>query len=151
MAAKNSKSLYVAVLALFCLGVGYLLFSGISESSVYFLNVSEALAMPQDKLQSARLFGTVKGDGIATLEEGSGVRFQLEDKDNGQLTLWVVYRGVVPDTFKQGAEVIVEGGFENAAAGFPAGVAPGEKPARLFKAETLMTKCPSKYQKENRG
>lgn len=136
MARKTGKSIYVATFALFFLGVGYLMFSGISENSVYFLNVSEALAMPADKLQSARLFGTVKDDGIARFEAAPGVKFQLEDKENAAETLWVVFEGAVPDTFKAGAEVIVEGHLEN----------PG-----LFKAETLMTKCPSKYQKENRG
>jgi len=42
----------------------------------------------------------------------------------------------VPDTFKPGAEVIVEGRMEQGGA---------------FNAKTLMTKCPSKYQKENRS
>jgi cytochrome c-type biogenesis protein CcmE len=93
--------------------------------------------MPADKLQSARLFGTVKDEGIVRLENGPGVKFQLEDKDNASLALWVVFSGAVPDTFKAGAEVIVEGSFTN--------------PSEAFKAETLMTKCPSKYQKENRG
>ena len=46
----------------------------------------------------------------------------------------VSYRGAVPDTFKPGAEVIVEGGMAGP----------------QFAARTLMTKCPSKYQKENR-
>lgn len=137
MARKKDKKLYIATLVLFIAGVGYLMFSGISENSVYFLNVSEALAMPSDKLQSARLFGTVKDEGLTRLGSSQGVRFQLEDKDNAAQTLWVVYEGAVPDTFKAGAEVIVEGTLE---VGGP-----------QFKAETLMTKCPSKYQKENRG
>lgn len=133
---KNSKGLYVAALALFLGGVGYLMFSGISSNSQYFLNVSEALAMPADKLHSARLFGTVKGEGISRLNPGPGVSFLLEDKDNASQVLRVVFQGAVPDTFKEGAEVIVEGGFQSG----------GE----AFKAESLMTKCPSKYQKENR-
>ena len=136
MAKKKSKGLYAATLALFVLGVGYLMFAGISENSVYFLNVSEALAMPADKLQTARLFGTVKEDGLARLGDKPGVRFQLEDKDNAAQTLWVHFEGAVPDTFKPGAEVIVEGSLS--------------KNNEEFRAETLMTKCPSKYQKENR-
>ncbi len=135
MPAKNSKGLYVAALGLFLLGVGYLMFAGISENSQYFLNVSEALAMPSDKLQSARLFGTVKSEGIA--KQSNGVTFHLEDKDNAAKTLRVVYEGAVPDTFKAGAEVIVEGKFQGNDS--------------TFKAESLMTKCPSKYQKENRS
>lgn len=136
MSAKKSTGLYVGALIIFLFGVGYLMFAGISENSVYFLNVSEALAMPADKLQSARLFGTVKGEGIARLDNGPGVKFLLEDKDNINKTLWVVFSGAVPDTFKAGAEVIVEGSFANK--------------NEAFKAEVLMTKCPSKYQKENR-
>lgn len=136
MAKKNSKGIYIATLALFILGVGYLMFAGISENSVYFLNVSEALTMPENKLQAARLFGTVKDEGLVRLADKPGVRFQLEDKDNSAQTLWVHYEGPVPDTFKAGAEVIVEGSLGGA--------------DTEFKAETLMTKCPSKYQKENR-
>ena len=133
---KKSKALYVAALVLFLRGVGYPMFSGISSNSQYFLNVSEALAMPSEKLHSARLFGTVKGEGISRLNPGPGVSFLLEDKDNASQVLRVVFQGAVPDTFKEGAEVIIEGkllGDEN-----------------TFKAESLMTKCPSKYQKENR-
>ena len=136
MAAKNSKGLYAAALSLFLVGVGYLMFAGISENSQYFLNVSEALAMPSDKLYSARLFGTVKGEGIAKLGNGAGVAFHLEDKDNAAQTLRVVYEGAVPDTFKAGAEVIVEGAYVASES--------------TFRADSLMTKCPSKYEKENR-
>ena len=78
----------------------------------------------------------LKAEGISTAEQGGGVSFLLEDKDDTGKTLLVVYRGQVPDTFKAGAEVIVEGGMS---------------PEGRFKAKTLMTKCPSKYQKENRG
>lgn len=137
MAKKSGKSVYIAALVLFLCGVGGMMFSGISENTVYFLNVSEALTLPAEKVQSARLFGTVKADGLARLEDTPGVRFQLEDKDNAATTMWVLFEGAVPDTFKPGAEVIVEGSLQDGHS--------------LFKAETLMTKCPSKYEKENRG
>ena len=136
MVAKKSRGVYVGALLIFLFGVGYLMFTGISENSVYFLNVSEALTMPAEELRAARLFGTVKEEGLNRNDSGQGVTFQLEDKDNATQTLWVEFAGAVPDTFKPGAEVIVEGAFA------------GDKTA--FKAEVLMTKCPSKYQKENR-
>lgn len=137
MAQKNGKSMYIATLALFLLGVGYLMFVGLSENTMPFINVSEALAMQPAELQPARLFGTVKDEGLSRMDDKPGVRFQLEDKDNAGKSLWVVYEGAVPDTFKAGAEVIVEGSLKE-----------GDK---AFKAESLMTKCPSKYQKENRS
>ncbi|MDR0466309.1 MAG: cytochrome c maturation protein CcmE [Deltaproteobacteria bacterium] len=136
MARKSQKSLYIAALALFLSGVAYLMYSGFSENSMYFLNVSEALAAPQEKLTAARLFGTVAERDLAPLDGSPGVRFRLEDKNDKAQTIVVRYRGAVPDAFKPGAEVIVEGAMELGGA---------------FNAKTLMTKCPSKYQKENRS
>lgn len=133
---KNTKTLYIAALILLLGGVGYLAFSGVSENSVYFLNVSEALAAPEAKQGTMRLFGTVAEKDLHTFADTPGVRFVLEDKDNKSQTMLVTYRGAVPDTFKPGAEVIVEGGLGN---------------DNVFQAKTLMTKCPSKYEKENRG
>ena len=42
MAKKSGKNVYLVALLLFLGGVGYLAYSGFSENSVYFLNVSEA-------------------------------------------------------------------------------------------------------------
>ncbi|MBO4301431.1 MAG: cytochrome c maturation protein CcmE [Desulfovibrio sp.] len=135
MSRKKNLSVYVVALLLFLSGVGYLVWSGLTESSVYFLNVAEAKAAAPDKLLSARLFGTVASRGLESYAGGRGVSFLLEDKDNASLTIPIRYSGVVPDTFKPGAEVIVEGGMSDQG---------------CFAATTLMTKCPSKYQKENR-
>jgi CcmE. len=59
MARKKNTGIYIAALLLFLGGVGYLAYSGFSENSVYFLNVSEAKAATPEKLVAARLFGTV--------------------------------------------------------------------------------------------
>jgi cytochrome c-type biogenesis protein CcmE len=135
MAREKNTSVYVAALLLFLGGVGFLAFSAFTENSVYFLNVSEAKAVSPDKLAAARLFGAVSDQGIEKHSTGPGVTFHLQDKDNAAQIIVVSYSGAVPDTFKSGAEVIVEGGMG----------ADGR-----FMARTLMTKCPSKYQKENR-
>lgn len=129
------KKMYLVAFLLFLSGVSYLMYSGLSENSMYFLNVSEALASPSEKLQNARLFGTVATEGLDMAENGKYVKFQLIDKDQTNLTMWIEYQGTIPDTFKEGAEVIVEGGLGT---------------EHIFQAKTLMTKCPSKYQKENR-
>ena len=128
--------MYAVALGLFLLGVGYLTFAGLAENTMPFLNVSEALAMPVAEPRPARLFGTVKAEGLTRMDNSLGVKFQLGDTDNAQKSLWVVFEGAVPDTFKAGAEVIVEGNLRG-----------GEN---TFKAETLMTKCPSKYEKEDK-
>jgi cytochrome c-type biogenesis protein CcmE len=130
---KNSKAVYVLAAVLLLGGLGWLVFSGLSQDSVYFLNVSEALAAGPDKLASARLFGAVEGDSIRRNPGALGVSFLLTDKDDPSRGIRVDYSGAVPDTFKPGVEVIVEGGLES--------------DGRTFKASTLMTKCPSKYEK----
>ncbi len=135
MATKKNTPVYLTALFLFLGGVGWLVWSGINENSVYFLNVSEALAAQPDTLKQARLFGTVAETGLEKHTQTPGVDFILQDKDDAAKTIAIVYTGVVPDTFKAGAEVIVEGGLT---------------PTGHFAAKTLMTKCPSKYQKENR-
>lgn len=133
MNKKRNLPAYIAAFLLFAGGIGYLAYSGLTENSVYFLNVSEARAAEPDKLTQARLFGTVGENGLS--HRGQELAFQLQDKDNPHEIIPVVYRGVLPDTFRPGAEVIVEGGIA---------------PEGHFSAKSLMTKCPSKYQKENR-
>ncbi len=136
MAKKGGKGVYIAALILFLGGLGYLIYSGISQDSVYFLNVSEALAMEESELGQARLFGKVAPQNIQPKAGGLGVAFDLSDQKEGVQTIRVNYSGAVPDTFKEGAEVIVEGAFVNG--------------NREFKATSLITKCPSKYEKDNR-
>ncbi len=127
--------MYAAAFALVAVGVGYLIVSGISQEAVYFLNVREALAMPAGQKHQARIFGLVLEEGLERPANGLGVRFHLQDKDDSSQVVEVRYRGAVPDTFKPGVEVIVEGALLG----------------REVEATVLMTKCPSKYQKDDQG
>lgn len=133
---KSNAFLYAVIALLFLGGVGFLVFQGLQENSTYFLNVAEAKAQDPAKLSNIRLFGTVAGENITRPEKGTGVSFTLEDQFDKTNSIPVVYTGIVPDTFKEGAEVIIEGDLEKNG---------------IFQARVLMTKCPSKYQKENRS
>lgn len=136
MERPSNKGLYLAALVLLAAGLGYLIVSGAAKDSVYFVTVAEAMALDPGKLKQARLFGNVADRDLARDAQALGVRFRLLDKDEPAKSLMVEYRGAVPDTFKPGAEVIVEGGLDPSSG--------------TFKAATLITKCPSKYEKENR-
>ena len=61
---------------------------------------------------------------------GSGLPFRLRDK-SGTATVPVVYRGEVPDLFRAGRDILVEGRLRDG----------------VFVADpgSLVTKCPSKY------
>jgi len=133
MAARKNISIYIIAFILFAGGIGFMAWSALSEGSMYHLNVSEAVAMPSDKLKSARLFG-VAADDIVKPENGLGASFTLRDLESPEKGIRVHYRGALPDTFEKGAEVIVEGRMEG----------------KEFTARLLMTKCPSKYEKSNR-
>lgn len=136
MAKQSNKAIYAVALLLFLGGLGYLIFSGLTEDSVYFLNVNEALAADRTEIKNARLFGKVSPQNLVIVEGKLGASFDLIDKMEADKSLRVDYRGALPDTFKEDVEVIVEGSFT------PDGSS--------FKAKTLVTKCPSKYEEQSK-
>jgi cytochrome c-type biogenesis protein CcmE len=73
-----------------------------------------------------KVVGTPEGDGHAV----SGLRFDLQDV-KGSATVPVVYRGSVPDQFKTGRELRLEGQLERG--------------VFVAKRDSMRTKCPSKY------
>lgn len=136
MANSSNKAVYAVALTLFLGGLGYLIFSGLTEDSVYFLNVSEALAADRAEVRQARLFGKVSPDNLVINEGKLGASFDLIDKLESDKMLRVDFKGALPDTFKEDVEVIVEGAFA--------------QDGKTFKARTLVTKCPSKYEEQSK-
>jgi cytochrome c-type biogenesis protein CcmE len=136
MRSKTSqRTIYIAALGLLCLGLGYLVLSGIQQNNMYFLNVSEALAKTPQEVQKARIFGTIAPDGLPDAPGESESVLRLADKENPQQTLRVKYSGILPDNIEPGTEIIVEGSM-------------GES-GKVFSAHTLLTQCPSKYESES--
>jgi cytochrome c-type biogenesis protein CcmE len=84
--------------------------------------------------QSYELTGKVVADSVS--RAGDELRFRIRDRD-GTKSVPVVYSGVVPDPFREGREVIVE----------------GELRQGTFVAErdSLVTKCPSKFTKDTKS
>jgi len=123
---------------------GYLLASTLDspDTLTYFHGADEVLVAPDDFVgQRIRLGGHVEKGSI--MQKPGTLEFQFEVKPvdkPGMLkfpeavgkTIAVRYTGVVPDTFKDDAEVIVTGKLQ-----------PGGK---LFVASELLAKCPSKYE-----
>jgi cytochrome c-type biogenesis protein CcmE len=65
-------------------------------------------------------------------QEGSGIAFQVRDRDGEGKALPVRYTGTVPDPFRGGREIILTGSVQSS------GTFVGEP-------DTLITKCPSKF------
>ena len=64
---------------------------------------------------------------------GDALRFRIRDRD-GTESVPVTYMGVVPDPFREGREVIVSGELENG--------------TFVAERDSLVTKCPSKFTKD---
>lgn len=69
--------------------------------------------------------------------DGTGIAFDVVDRDGGGKSLPVTYTGTIPDPFRGGREIILTGAIEN-------GVFVGEP-------DTLITKCPSKFTTKSDG
>jgi cytochrome c-type biogenesis protein CcmE len=112
------------------LAFGGLLYSTLAEGTEYYKHVDEVMGQPAEwygkKLQ---LHGYVVPNSVLVNKRTLEYRFKVESK--GKI-VDARYTGVVPDTFKDDAEVVLKGTL--AADGFS--VAPGG----------VMAKCPSKYE-----
>ena len=75
-----------------------------NKNIVFFYSPTDLLAQPQPAGQGFRLGGLVEQGSVA--QDGTTIRFRITDKKN---TLMVVYRGVLPDLFREGQGVVVEG------------------------------------------
>jgi cytochrome c-type biogenesis protein CcmE len=118
----------IAVLVII-LGIIYLAFTGFQKSMVYYVTVGELKARGSDLYgEGVRVSGYVESGTIDTDPIKLEHRFVMT-ADGEKLS--VLYKGITPDTFKEGAEVVVEGTYN---------------PSGPFVAENLLAKCPSKYE-----
>jgi cytochrome c-type biogenesis protein CcmE len=106
------------------------MYSTLSEGTEYYKHVDEVMANP-DAWHGKRLqlHGFVVDHSILRKPDTLDYRFQVQN--NGKVVP-VRYSGVVPDTFKGGAEVVLKGRLDST--GFS------------VDANGVMAKCPSKYE-----
>jgi cytochrome c-type biogenesis protein CcmE len=125
VARRGSPARLVIALSVAAVLAVFLLYTSIAGGGTPSLRPSQ-LAGHHGKVSLAgRVVGKPSGDAHAT-----GLHFVLRDV-KGTVTVPVVYRGTVPDLFRTGRDVVVQ----------------GELRGGVFRAVpgTLMTKCPSKY------
>ncbi|HCX89604.1 MAG: cytochrome C biogenesis protein CycJ [Deltaproteobacteria bacterium CG12_big_fil_rev_8_21_14_0_65_43_10] len=109
--------------------IGYLIYTGLRDTMTYYLTVSEVLAKSSEiQNQTIRVGGNVSPNSVQWDPKDLRLLFKIEDDKS---SLNVDYRGVVPDSFKPGREVVVEGTY---------------KSNGQFVATTIMPKCASKYE-----
>src|SRR6266581_6778308 len=106
----------------------YLVYANTQANAVFYLTVPELKSCTTCMTQSVRVEGIVQQGSIVRNDQTQTMRFVI---GQGTQMLSVVYSGVVPDIFRPGIDVVVEGHYT------------GHGP---FQAQTLLTKCPSKFQ-----
>ena len=108
-----------AVLAVF------LLYTSIAGGSTPSVRPSQLAAHSGKVSLAGRVVGPVTGDA-----HGGGLRFRMRDV-KGTTVVPVVYHGSVPDPFRVGRDVAVNGTLQNG--------------TFVADRDSLVTKCPSKY------
>ena len=106
----------------------YLVYANTQANAVYYMTVNELKNCTTCTTQSVRVAGVVQPGSIVRDDQKQLIRFVIAA---GGQSLAVVYSGVVPDIFQPGIQVVVEGHYT------------GKDP---FQAQTLLAKCPSKFQ-----
>lgn len=119
--------------SLIVVAMAFLILSGFDQETMLYYTTVQELQEKGDGAynQGYRVAGTV----VAGTVEKSGdlLRVAFDIQEEGRI-LHVVYDGIVPDTFKEKTDVLLEGKYQK---------------DKTFYATNIMTKCASKYDPEN--
>lgn len=130
----RSKFLKIGLTTLvLSLAFGGLLYSSLSEETQYYKHVDEVMTAP-DAWYGKRL--QVHGHASDIRRRPDSLDYRFEITHNGQVVT-ANYTGIVPDTFKDGSEVVVKGTLTSE--GFQ------------VEPDGVMAKCPSKYEPGSPG
>ena len=127
MSTRTSR----AILSVLVVGgaLGALLFMTMAESAAFYKRVDEVMVTPSSWYgKPMNLHGYVVEGSIEKRRNSLDYRFKVK---NGDHVVQAMYTGTVPDTFKDGAEVVLTGtlgpeGFQ-------------------VERDGVMAKCPSRY------
>jgi len=126
------RSKFLLGAALILVVAGYLMASSIRDTGVYYVTPTELAAKlaadPTLRGVGMKLGARVVPGSIKRAAGGREYAFHVTD---GARVVPVVYRGIAPDTFTDGVDVVVEGRM-------------GED--GTFHATTLLAKCASRYE-----
>ena len=126
MKPKNQRLILVGAAIVAVLVAVLLAMWGLRERASYFYTPAEIAAGKAAPGQAVRLGGMVERGSVQRLPDGVTIRFVVTD---GQARTPVVYRGIVPDLFREGSGVVAEGRMAGA----------------TFVADTILAKHDERY------
>ena len=134
IAKPKHQRLVLVVIALVAVFAAVLLAMwGLRDRAAYFYTPVDIVAGKAQPGQSIRLGGMVEKGSIQRLSDGVTVRFVLTD---GAAKVPVVFRGIVPDLFREGSGAIAEGSLE---------------PGGTFDATNILAKHDERYMPPQMG
>jgi cytochrome c-type biogenesis protein CcmE len=128
----SQRTIRTAISAVVILAaIGGLMALSLGETAAYYKHVDEVMAAPDQWYEkNLQLHGHVVNGSIMRRPNTLDYKFKVHA--NGKV-VEATYTGVVPDTFKDGSEVVLKGRLS------PAGFAVQPK-------DGIMAKCPSRYE-----
>jgi cytochrome c-type biogenesis protein CcmE len=124
----RSRNRLIIVTGIVLVLLAVLLWRSSTGSLSYFKTVTELKAEKGLIGKTVKVGGEVVKGSVKRREDG--VDFTISDKKS---TIKISYDGTIPSTFGEGIQVIADGKYDK---------------EDLVKADSLVTKCPSKYKSE---
>jgi cytochrome c-type biogenesis protein CcmE len=130
----NRNLRFVFGSAVIVAAIGWLMYTGIRETSSYYLTIQEFLPKRDEYgNMPLRVAGRVLPGSIDYDARTLNLKFQLAGFPDGKtenLSVPVAFTGIKPDMFADGRDVIVEGRYTEG----------------VLHAKQVLTSCPSKYE-----
>ena len=126
MKPKNQRLVLVAAAIVAVLIAVLLAMWGLKDRASYFYTPADIAAGKAEQGQAMRLGGMVEQGSIQRQPDGVTIRFIVTD---GKARTPVIYRGIVPDLFREGSGAVAEGRIENG----------------TFVADTILAKHDERY------
>jgi len=82
---------------------------GLKDQASYFYTPADITAGKAEQGRSIRLGGMVERGSVERQSDGVTIRFRLTD---GKAVTPVIYRGIVPDLFREGSGAVADGRLE---------------------------------------
>jgi cytochrome c-type biogenesis protein CcmE len=103
---KHQRLVLVILATLAVLGAVLLAMWGLKDRAAYFYTPADVVAGKARPGRAMRLGGMVEKGSVKREVDGVTTRFIVED---GEARVPVIYRGILPDLFREGSGVVAEG------------------------------------------